>query len=105
VELESVDGWAVFNTLVTLIVAFVVIPLRSKIDKLTESDEKLRDEIRSESGLLHQRVGALEVDVAKNYAPRAEVVAALGEISGKLDRITVQLDGKIRELDHGKADK
>ena len=103
--LESVDGWQAFNTLVMLVVAFVVIPLRSKIDKLTESDEKLRDEIRTESGLLHQRVGALEIDVAKNYAPRAEVVAALGEISGKLDRITSQLDGKIQALDHGKADK
>jgi hypothetical protein len=105
VYFDNIGGWAAVNTIISLLMIFVVLPLRASITKLTDSDEKLSQEIREETKALNTRVGALEVDVAKNYVQRQEVVQVMTEISVKLDRISSRFDDKIEALDHAKADK
>jgi len=105
VDFDNVGGWAAVNTIISLLMIFVVLPLRASITKLTDSDEKLSQEIREETKALNTRVGALEVDVAKNYVQRQEVVQVMTEISVKLDRLSSRLDDKIAALDHAKANK
>jgi len=105
VDFDNIGGWAAVNTIISLLMIFVVLPLRASITKLTDSDEKLSQEIREETKALNTRVGALEVDVAKNYVQRQEVVQVMTEISVKLDRLSSRLDHKIEALDHAKANK
>ena len=104
-DFDNIGGWAAVNTIISLLMIFVVLPLRASITKLTDSDEKLSQEIREETKALNTRVGALEVDLAKNYVQRQEVVQVMKEISAKLDRISSRFDDKIEELDHAKANK
>ena len=104
-DFDNIGGWAAVNTIISLLMIFVVLPLRASITKLTDSDEKLSQEIREETKALNTRVGALEVDLAKNYVQRQEVVQAMTEISAKLDRISSRFDDKIEALDHAKANK
>jgi len=105
VDFDNIGGWAAVNTIISLLMIFVVLPLRASITKLTDSDEKLSQEIREETKALNTRVGALEVDLAKNYVQRQEVVQVMTEISVKLDRISSRIDDKIEALDRAKADK
>ena len=104
-DFDNIGGWAAVNTIISLLMIFVVLPLRASITKLTDSDEKLSQEIREETKALNTRVGALEVDLAKNYVQRQEVVQVMTEISVKLDRLSSRLDDKIEALDHAKANK
>ena len=104
-DFDNVGGWAAVNTIISLLMIFVVLPLRASITKLTDSDERLSQEIREETKALNTRVGALEVDVAKNYVQRQEVVQVMTEISVKLDRLSSRFDDKIEALDHAKANK
>ena len=104
-DFDNIGGWAAVNTIISLLMIFVVLPLRASITKLTDSDEKLSQEIREETKALNTRVGALEVDLAKNYVQRQEVVQVMTEISVKLDRISSRFDDKIEALDHAKANK
>ena len=104
-DFDNIGGWAAVNTIISLLMIFVVLPLRASITKLTDSDEKLSQEIREETKALNTRVGALEVDLAKNYVQRQEVVQVMTEISVKLDRISSRIDDKIEALDRAKADK
>ena len=104
-DFDNIGGWAAVNTIISLLMIFVVLPLRASITKLTDSDEKLSQEIREETKALNTRVGALEVDLAKNYVQRQEVVQVMTEISVKLDRLSSRIDDKIEALDHAKANK
>ena len=104
-DFDNIGGWAAVNTIISLLMIFVVLPLRASITKLTDSDEKLSQEIREETKALNTRVGALEVDLAKNYVQRQEVVQVMKEISAKLDRISSRFDDKIEALDRAKANK
>ena len=104
-DFDNIGGWAAVNTIISLLMIFVVLPLRASITKLTDSDEKLSQEIREETKALNTRVGALEVDLAKNYVQRQEVVQVMTEISVKLDRLSSRFDDKIEALDHAKANK
>jgi len=105
VDFDNIGGWAAVNTIISLLMIFVVLPLRASITKLTDSDEKLSQEIREETKALNTRVGALEVDLAKNYVQRQEVVQVMTEISVKLDRLSSRIDDKIEALDRTKANK
>jgi len=105
VDFDNIGGWAAVNTIISLLMIFVVLPLRASITKLTDSDEKLSQEIREETKALNTRVGALEVDLAKNYVQRQEVVQVMTEISVKLDRLSSRIDDKIEALDRAKANK
>lgn len=104
-DFDNIGGWAAVNTIISLLMIFVVLPLRASITKLTDSDEKLSQEIREETKALNTRVGALEVDLAKNYVQRQEVVQVMTEISVKLDRLSSRIDDKIEALDRAKANK
>ena len=104
-DFDNIGGWAAVNTIISLLMIFVVLPLRASITKLTDSDEKLSQEIREETKALNTRVGALEVDLAKNYVQRQEVVQVMTEISVKLDRLSSRIDDKIEALDRTKANK
>ena len=104
-DFDNIGGWAAVNTIISLLMIFVVLPLRASITKLTDSDERLSQEIREETKALNTRVGALEVDLAKNYVQRQEVVQVMTEISVKLDRLSSRIDDKIEALDRAKANK
>jgi len=79
---------------VNLVLVLVIIPLRSAIDKLTESDDRI-------ASRMHQ----LEVEVARDYVRRNEMTTLLSDISVKLDRIEARLYQRVEALEHGKVDK
>lgn len=92
--LDDASGMDFLQVGVTLLVALVVMPLRAEIKRLADSDDKLREEIRQESGRIDARVTALQVELAKNYPPRSEVVKIFSEINVKLDKLMQRMDEK-----------
>jgi len=80
--------------IINLIIVLVILPLRSSVDKLTASDERIAS-----------RIHELEVEVARDYVRRGEMTTLLSDISLKLDRIEARLYGRIEQLETTKVDK
>lgn len=58
----------------------------------------IRESIKDQGGRhdkLEEKINSLQVTVSKDYMPRAEVAALMGEIKGSLQRIEDKLDGKV----------
>lgn len=79
---------------VNAILVLVIVPLRSAIESLKQSDDRLS-----------QRIQALELKVAEHYVQRSELSNTLLAISQKLDRIEARLEGKIEALEREKVSK
>jgi hypothetical protein len=76
------------------LLVLVIFPLRSAIEELKASDDKLSE-----------RIHGLELEVAKNYVARGDMDKELRAISTKLDRIDARLSAKVETLEHEKQDR